>query len=175
MRAATELLHTSRDLITLARGELEIDLMLARTDVGDLAQRLQREYPAIHLVAEHVEVMGDARRLRQALRNLVRNGVEVGGAEGVRLAVNGRDATVVIEVSDAGPSLGAEEIEHIFDPHFRLRRGAVSGIGLAVAKRIVEQHGGTIGAEPRRQRGMRYTVTLPTADAPADAPASALR
>ncbi len=162
-KAATELLLTARDLITLGRGELEIHLMRERTDLADVARHVQDDYPEIRCDVESVIVDGDLRRLRQALRNLLRNATEMGDADGVVVTVRGEGPDAVVAVRDAGPTFDADELAHVYDRHFRLGRGAVSGIGLAVVKAIVEQHGGTVEAEAAPEGGTRYTMRLPRA------------
>jgi signal transduction histidine kinase len=100
--------------------------------------------------------------------NLLSNAVKYGGAEiSVDIATEqrGSDTWVAFTVSDHGLGIPAEDLPHVFD--FRWRgsnvRGRVSGagIGLAAAKRIVEQHGGAIGVESREGQGTTFTVWLP--------------
>jgi len=73
---------------------------------------------------------------------------------------------IQIEVSDQGPGVPAEELERIFDRFHRSdaarRRGeGGAGLGLAIARSIVELHGGSIWAEPRAPSGLRVVVALP--------------
>ena len=98
-----------------------------------------------------------------ALGNLVDNAVKYspeGGA--VDIAVTQSDGVVSIAVANASPPLADDELAGIFEPFVRLRpTGAPGhGLGLAIAKRIVERHGGSIRAE-RSVNGIRITITLP--------------
>jgi two-component system sensor histidine kinase KdpD len=82
------------------------------------------------------------------------------------------DNTVRIEVADNGPGIPAAVLPHLFKPFYRAA-GAPSpqgsGLGLAVAKGLVEAHGGQIWAENRDEGGARFVFTLPLTERPAAA------
>ncbi len=108
----------------------------------------------------------DPQRMRQALDNVLRNAIQA-SPEGVearaRIAVErGR---LVFEIEDEGPGIAEAELEQIFAP-FHTRRVRGTGLGLAVARRVVEQHGGTIIASNRPEGGARFVIEVP-AGAPA--------
>jgi PAS domain S-box-containing protein len=117
-------------------------------------------------------VLGDATRLQQVMWNLLSNALKftpVGGRIDVRLRRRGAGAEVTVQ--DTGQGIAPELLPHIFD---RFRQGDSSptrpqgglGLGLAIARQLVELHGGSIRAEsPGEGRGTTFTVTLPlTAD-----------
>ncbi|MFM9926433.1 ATP-binding protein [Variovorax sp. H27-G14] len=100
---------------------------------------LQRTEPA------RVEV--DAMGMRRVLDNLVENAVKYGHQARVRLFTDGADA--VVEISDRGPGLPADELERVFKPFYRspqalASRAAGSGLGLAVCRSIARAHGGDV-------------------------------
>lgn len=102
---------------------------------------------------------GDRPRLLEALINLLTNAAQAGEEKAtVRLTVNGRAA--VITVSDRGPGVPADQLEQIFEP-FHTTRVRGTGLGLPIARRIVEAHGGTITVDNRPEGGARFTITLP--------------
>ena len=118
-------------------------------------------------------VLGDAVGLRQAIRNLVDNAVKYGadGAGWVGLqahAVAGKQGPMVeICVADHGPGIPPHEQKHIFEPFFRGRnalRDQVhgTGLGLSLAKKIVEAHGGTIRVRSELLKGAEFIVQIPT-------------
>ena len=97
------------------------------------------------------------------LLGLLANAVEAAPAGGeVGLAARAADArTVEIDVADCGPGVPPELRERVFEPFFTTRpRG--TGLGLAVARQIVEAHGGTIAVGDRAGGGARFTLRLPT-------------
>lgn len=125
-------------------------------------------------VPETLVVRGVESRLMQVLRNLVDNArsfTPPGGT--VRLTVQREAATVQIIVDDDGPGIPENKLEAIFDRFYSERPaqekfGQHSGLGLSIARQIVEAHGGKIWAENRKDAngsvvGARFTVRLPLA------------
>jgi two-component system sensor histidine kinase HydH len=102
----------------------------------------------------------DEPRMRQVIGNLVDNGQAAGGPVTVRIAEEGR--RLVIEVADKGPGVPADERDKIFEPFFTKKtRG--TGLGLAVARRVVEAHGGTISVGDAPGGGAIFRVEIPEA------------
>jgi signal transduction histidine kinase len=110
----------------------------------------------------------DRAALHQILLNLLDNAVKY-GPPGQTITVRARAAAdrLLIEVIDEGAGIPAEERERIWEPYHRLERDAKSvagsGIGLAVARELVELHGGRAWVEDARPRGARFIVALPLA------------
>ncbi len=112
----------------------------------------------------------DGRVLRRAFVNLLENALqamEEGGTLRVTLRRRGEgaDAVAEVEVADTGEGIGEAAIERIFEPYFSTRDAGV-GLGLAIARRAVEEHGGTIAAESAPGRGTRMIVRLPITPPP---------
>ncbi len=123
-------------------------------------------------------VPGDPARLIQLLLNLLRNAVEASplGSEivlstrlesGFRSAGHGRGRRLAIEIIDAGPGVSAADCDRIFQPFFTTKATG-TGLGLAVARRIVADHDGSLRVYPARPRGSNFTVTLPLERVPDD-------
>jgi signal transduction histidine kinase len=103
----------------------------------------------------------DAKLLPRAFRNLIENALRAsagGGKVEVRVQQVGRSA--LVSVLDSGPGVPAELLARIFDPYFSTHDTG-TGLGLPIARRIVEEHGGTITAQNRPERGLEATVALP--------------
>jgi two-component system, OmpR family, sensor kinase len=160
--AADELLHTSQDLLTLARGELEQATQLQRVDAAEVAASVAASYPGVRFTTDG----GDARvfahpdRLRQAVRNLVRNAVQAAGPERVRIGVVGGRDEVRLTVADEGPGMAPAVLARVFDRYVSGRAGGV-GVGLVVAKRIVAALDGRIEARSTPGVGSEFEVVLP--------------
>jgi len=103
----------------------------------------------------------DADRLVQALLNIGINGVQAMD-EGGKLSLRARreESALVIEMADTGPGITEEHLETIFDPYFTTKPQG-TGLGLAVVRKIVEGHGGTVGVAAEPGRGTTFTITLP--------------
>ena len=118
-------------------------------------------------------VQGDRNRLKQVLLNLLTNGVKYnhrGGRVRIDLRSDGSDA--VIDISDTGRGIPAESLPHIFERFYRVPDPegyiAGTGLGLVIAKRIVEGLGGTLSLESEIGRGSTFSVRLPPAPPPSD-------
>ena len=100
----------------------------------------------------------DADQLRQALINLIKNGLEAGGKVTVSAAV--QQGALEITVADDGPGLTPEQRINLFVPGFTTK-DAGSGLGLTITEKIVSDHGGTIAAHPGAPRGTAFRIRLP--------------
>ncbi|MEZ5283341.1 MAG: ATP-binding protein [Vicinamibacterales bacterium] len=111
-------------------------------------------------------IMGDEVLLRQALSNLMRNGVEActttGRSPWVRVegAVDG--GQVVITIDDGGPGIPADSLSRIFKP-FVTTKAQGTGLGLAIVQKVIVSHNGRIAAENRPEGGARFRIHLPLA------------
>ena len=100
----------------------------------------------------------DRTRIRQVLLNLLNNARRFTQAGSVRLAAWQTDREVVISVSDTGPGIPADKLPYVFDEFYQvdlsLRRSPQgAGLGLAISKRFVQMHGGTIWVESQPGQG----------------------
>jgi signal transduction histidine kinase len=166
------------DLLTLSRIDAHQEVVAReRVDLAALAaetaaklQKLAAE-AGVDLVVEAAQPViteGDARHLRRALGNLVRNAVEHSprGAQ-VRVEVEARDGSALLSVQDDGPGIGPADLAHVFDRFYsadppRSRERGGSGLGLAIARWAVREMGGDLSAESALGHGTRMTVSLPT-------------
>ena len=114
-----------------------------------------------------VQVLGDADRLGQVLRNLLSNALRhtpAGQAVAVRVETTDQGALVV--VTDTGTGISPEDLPHVFDRFYRGsksrgRRVGSAGLGLAIARQLVRAHGGEISVESAEGAGTTFTVRLP--------------
>ena len=121
---------------------------------------------AIELVTEFGDVPemdGDPVSIREALVNLIFNAVDAlphGGIVTVRTR-GGLGTTAVVEVSDDGTGIPASAMAHIFTPFFTTKGARGSGLGLAMVKRVIDGHRGTVEVETADGRGTRFTLSFP--------------
>jgi PAS domain S-box-containing protein len=162
------------DMSSIDAGRLS--LVPARVDCGELVREpveivrgAAREAAldvAVGRAPAGAAVDADRDRILQVLLNLVSNAVKVtppGGAISVGCAVEGDDA--LFTVADTGPGIAAEDLPHLFDRYWRgtQARYKGSGLGLSIARAIVEAHGGRIWAESRPGAGATFRFTIPLA------------
>lgn len=110
-------------------------------------------------------ISADRHRLEQVLLNLVLNGIRAmpaGGWIELRARKLAEESQVEIVVADTGPGISAEDLPRIFDAGFSRRSGS-PGLGLAVCRKIVQQHKGTIAAASDPGRGASFTLRFPLA------------
>ncbi len=121
--------------------------------------------PGVRIEVVGLEAMpplrGDAAHLRQVLRNLVDNAVQAAAPVGeVRVVGRVDGAMVELAVEDSGPGVDADTRRRLFEPLITTKTTGI-GLGLALVKRLVERHDGTVAYEPRSGGGARFVVRLP--------------
>lgn len=144
----------------VARVLSEIDVMRGRRDV-ELAQDLPKDLPPVY---------ADAERVHQVLFNLLDNAVRFtppGGRVMVRAST--KNGSVDVAVADTGPGIASEHLPRVFERFYRVDPGRSrdeggTGIGLAIARSVVEAHGGRIWAESQPGKGSVFTFELPVDD-----------
>jgi two-component system sensor histidine kinase HydH len=108
----------------------------------------------------------DARQIRQALLNLILNGIEAAG-EGGTVTVEttpapGAGGGVTIGVRDNGPGMEPDEIQRIFEPFYTTKPDG-TGLGLTIVSRILEQNGARVSVTSAKGRGSTFSMRLPAA------------
>jgi len=168
----TEHLHkTISAAIQLARVESQkVVLQRSTSNFLEVVERLLSTYPDRDRcevrVAPDLLLTVDPELLSQALRQLVENAAKYSGPDGrIEIAAERVAAETRITVSDRGPGISPLEVERIFDKFYRGARGRDgsegSGMGLAIAKGIIEAHGGRIRAENRPGGGAVFIMQVP--------------
>ena len=128
----------------------------------------QKTRASFNLADSKGQVLADFTRLRQVLLILLDNAIKH-TPEGtpVRVSADHDDKQVRITVEDQGPGIAAEHLAHIFERFYQVSRGfseesRSNGLGLSIAKGLVELHGGTIEVESELGKGTCFIVSLPT-------------
>jgi light-regulated signal transduction histidine kinase (bacteriophytochrome) len=115
---------------------------------------------------EDVSLLADRERLLQVLENLICNAIKFAAEGGtVRVSATRKDGFTRFAVHDEGPGIPPEQLTHLFDRYWRApsaRRTVGSGLGLFIAKGVVEAHGGQIWAESTVGRGSTFCFTVPS-------------
>jgi two-component system, OmpR family, sensor kinase len=175
------------DLLTLSRLDSAAPLQFTSLDAGKLLNNIgeqmtpmaeQREVSVRVENRGPVMVKAEPDRLKQVILNLVDNALRYtprGGEVRLTAGYDTEGGMARIEVQDTGPGIPAEDLPRIFDRFYRgdpsrTRASGNTGLGLAIARAIVQAHGGTIEAQSPPGSGARFTILLP-AEQPHDPPA----
>jgi len=176
-RSNGRLRRAVEDMLLVAEIEAErLELQPTTTDLAELATAtVEQALPAaaergveLRLEADgRLPLEADAGRLRQVLDNLVSNALKFTPSGGsVILSTRNGSGPITVEVTDTGIGIPQDEVGQVFSRFYRASsatRRAIpgTGLGLVIARAIVEGHGGTISLESSEGEGTRVTVTLP--------------
>ena len=159
--------------LAFARG-VSSEMPLEPVDLGalvsELAGELSASGPPIHVEASVPAVLPLRRvPVRRALRNLMENAQRYAGGADVRIAQEG--ATVRIVIDDNGPGIPDDQLARVFEPFVRLetsrsRDTGGTGLGLPIARAILEAHGASVALSNRPEGGLRATVAFAIGDDP---------
>ena len=160
-RIVTDLLETARPhppqiRLSNLNTTVEHAVMLARQQV--LSKPIKIE---LHKAPDLPEVEHDSDQIHQVLLNLLLNAVQaVTGAGTVNVEIGSQDGFASVAVSDTGRGISSEHLSNIFRP-FYTTKGNGTGLGLSLARRIVEEHHGRIEVNSVVAKGSKFTVLLP--------------
>ncbi len=183
-RETDRLIRLVQDLLVLTRADAEaLQLSIQSVDLKDLAEdRCARFSPLA--AAQQVElrleedpaaggdfcVQGDPDRLAQVLDNLLDNAIRYAPENSIiRLTLGEMNGEITCAISDQGPGIPAEHLPYIFERFYRVdpardRREGGAGLGLAIARSLVEAQQGSIRAESTLGKGTEITLGLPPAE-----------
>jgi len=162
-RIAQEFMEIARD--TTVHKE-PVDLRLLLEETLQPYSRLLDERILFKFVAEGPDfrASGDAAKLKTAFRNIIANAVEAISQQGeVALSIGRKGAVFTISVRDSGPGMSKETVDRIFDLYFSTK-DAGTGLGLPIAKKIVEEHGGAIRVTSEPGKGTTVVIDLPAGE-----------
>jgi two-component system sensor histidine kinase GlrK len=178
--SSQRLIHLISTLLDLSK--MQAGMMPYQIAPTDLRRVADTSVAKVRLLAEsrHIQILteapngalwvpADAARVEQVLDNLLSNALKFspeGGTVSLRMLVVPQERTVRFSVTDSGPGIPSQELPHIFERFYQGRRQhqtvlAGSGLGLALAKKVVEAHGGRIWAESEPGKGATFHVVLP--------------
>ena len=163
-------------LDTVKTGSGEIQLQLEPVDIKSLLRGTGMQIsPLIQGKGQHLDIdlppslpiiRGDGQRLEQVVLNLLNNATKF-SEEGCDIVLKARshDTEIVVEVQDSGIGIAPEQQPRLFKPYSRLnsdrQRHPGLGLGLALAKQVVELHGGKIWVESEPGKGSVFSFSLP--------------
>jgi PAS domain S-box-containing protein len=169
----TELVDHILDMSRLESGLLQLECAqtaiakLAREAVAEARVRAPGHKIRLDMVKGLPKVNLDAKRIRQVLDNIIDNAVKY-SPEKTEIAVSAerKDDKLVVSISDQGVGIPTKDLDRVFDRMFRVEQGLTPtvdgvGLGLAICKGLVEQHGGHIWMESEEGKGSTCSFALP--------------
>jgi len=167
-RETTRLRETLDDFLRYA-GKIELekkplDLNAVCEDLVDFfapQAQLQRVQVRLRRAEHPVTVCADERLLKQALLNLMLNGIQAmpnGGELMLNVGVSGKEA--VVDVIDTGTGIDGANMQRIFDAYYSTKKSG-TGLGLAMTRRIAEEHGGRVTVASEQGKGSDFAIRLP--------------
>ncbi len=184
LHSALRLRGLIEDMVNLRHIETgEAELELAEFDMRDLVQAIGNDCENLALAKAQsltlrlppaaVPVRADRSKVALALTNLILNAIKFTPNKGrIEVALYPRDEELWVSVTDNGPGIPPQDLERIFDrfyqvePHMTRKHGGM-GLGLSIARGMIELHGGRIWAESKLGQGSRFTFVLPVHGPPA--------
>src|SRR3970282_363271 len=162
------------------RVESTANILFEPCNINDLVRRAIEDLRPLAEAQKHVIeykppeesllIMGDPNRLNSVMSNLLSNAIKFTDPSGlIRVEVSWNDEEAILSVTDNGPGIPDEEMPRVFE-HLVRGRAAVrdpnnpvegTGLGLALAKTVIEQHGGRLWVESEEGRGSTFRFALP--------------
>jgi K+-sensing histidine kinase KdpD len=169
-----DLIENLLDASRLQAGGLAIkrsDVLLSSL-ATKLAERFQTQTThhkiSVHFPKDFPIVLADERRIQQVISNLISNAIKYSPKGEIRINGQVQVDNVIICVSDEGPGIAPNDVPHIFDRFYRspetARHTKGAGLGLYLARAIVEAHGGRIWLDQEADKGGRICFSLPRQD-----------
>jgi len=150
--------------LSLNRADVFLPTLAAR-----LAERFKTQTKLHTLLVDFPDnfpvILADETRVEQVLSNLISNAIKYAPKGEIRISGQVRPEQVIVTVSDEGPGIDSRDMPHIFDRFYRadaaVRKTKGAGLGLFLARAIVEAHGGRIWLDPQPGSGARICFSLP--------------
>ncbi len=164
-----ELTELSR--IETGKAELKLESLnlnnLVEEVTAQLSPQVERKKLIVvkELAADLPSVPADKARVRQVIVNLLHNAIkftEPGGK--ITVSTRGEGDSVTVDIADTGRGIASDDLPHVFERFYKgdkARAGEGTGMGLAIAKHIIEAHGGDIRVESEEGRGSTFSFSLP--------------
>lgn len=180
--SANHLLSLISDVLDISKieaGQLQVacepfDLRASILKVGQAIQPLAKKKNLVldmNIGEDAAVINGDMRRVEQILLNLLSNAVKFTEQGGITLTCSREADSCVVQVSDSGIGIGAEDKERVFRPFYQIdtglnRKYEGTGLGLSICKKLVELMGGAIWVESSPQQGTTFGFRLPLTGGP---------
>ena len=168
-----QLIAELTELSRIETGRVELELepvnlnLIVEEVITQLSPQVERQQLSVQrgLAADLPSVQADKERIRQTIVNLVHNAIKFTSPGGkITVATQVHGGSVIVATSDTGIGIAKSDLPHVFERFYkgdRVRSGGGTGMGLAIAKHVVEAHGGQIWAESEEDKGSTFSFSIP--------------
>ncbi len=139
----------------IKKNKVKINLNLSQTIPDLIASPQQLSHVFLNLINNAVEAMSGSTKSEDKWKERTK----IGGDISIKTML--KKDKVVIQVSDTGPGIAEEDLEHIFDPFYTRKKTMGTGVGLSICNGIIEDHDGDIEAKNAKDGGAVFTIILP--------------
>ena len=148
--------------LTLSKIKLDVAEVIAES-LKKMDMFLKTKHIKVHFESESkVEIEADAEKLKQVIFNLLFNAYKFLDEDGnINIGIAAKKESVQIKINDNGSGIKAADLAHIFERFYSSDKSGGSGIGLAVVKKLIDAHNGTIDVESTPEKGTTFTIELP--------------
>jgi two-component system phosphate regulon sensor histidine kinase PhoR len=169
----TQIVAELTELSRIETGQAELRLepvnlnLLIEEVTTQLSTQAERQQLIVErkLAVDTRPVQADKERIRQTIINLVHNAIKFTDPGGkITIATQARDDSVIVDISDTGVGISKNDLPHVFERFYkgdRARSGGGTGMGLAIAKHVIEAHGGSIWVQSEEGIGSNFSFSLP--------------
>ncbi len=165
------LLEMVQELLEFSRGKASYQII--KTDISLLMEEIsvlfEKELKDKNITAgkqlgENLYADIDPQKTKRAIINIVNNAIEAMENGGVLTIITEKiDENIAIKIKDIGKGMDAETLAHLFEPFFTKGKSKGTGLGAAIAKKIIEEEDGKIDVESMPMEGTTFTITFPVA------------
>jgi len=169
----TQVILLVEDLLALEKNEAKLNLNPQLLDISQLCQNAiesvspQADSKGTRITnsVQSTKVIVDSLRILQVLNNILTNAIKYSKNHStIALSSTQSQEFITISIKDDGVGIAPDEVPHLFEKFFQSRNslpGQGFGLGLAIAKMVVESHGGSIGVDSELGKGSRFWFSLP--------------
>jgi two-component system phosphate regulon sensor histidine kinase PhoR len=169
----TQMVAELTELTRIETGKTELRLEMVNLNqlveeiIKQLGPQAERQQLSIkkELAPDLPPVPADIERIRQVMVNLTHNAIKFTSPGGnITIASRSGDNSVTVDVTDTGIGISRSDLPHVFERFYkvdRARSGGGTGMGLAIAKHVIEAHGGSIRVQSQEGKGSTFSFDLP--------------
>ncbi len=170
VRSMLKIARVDSEPVSTSSSIIELSVLLAKLQEYTSIIAASESVSIASKIEPNIRISGDAQQIEEALANVLANAIKFTSscdARKIHVSAQSDDKNAYVLISDTGIGMNEEDRAHAFERFYRSANGSTgrtsTGLGLAITKRIIERHGGTITLESALRIGTTVTITIPLA------------